>query len=61
MRRLLATRPEPFTVTNFGAVRGEVQRVWLRLIEQVDAMVALAGSWPMHRSATGPGGSTDRL
>jgi glyoxylase-like metal-dependent hydrolase (beta-lactamase superfamily II) len=42
VRRLLAARPEVCYVTHFGAVRADVQRVGLRLIEQVDAMVALA-------------------
>ena len=42
IRRLLSARPEACHVTHFGAVRGDVQRVGLRLIEQVDAMVALA-------------------
>lgn len=42
VRRLLSTRPDTCYVTHFGAVRGDVQRVGLRLVEQVDAMVALA-------------------
>lgn len=41
VRRLLAAQPDTCYVTHFGAVR-DVQRVGLRLIEQVDAMVALA-------------------
>ena len=41
IRRLLAAGPEVCHVTHFGAVR-DVQRLGLRLIEQVDAMVALA-------------------
>ena len=41
IRRLLSAQPETCYVTHFGAVR-DVQRVGLRLIEQVDAMVALA-------------------
>ena len=42
IRRLLAARPEACFTTHYGAVRGDVQRVGLRLVEQVDAMVALA-------------------
>ena len=42
IRRLLAAQPEACFTTHYGAVRGDVQRVGLRLIEQVDAMVALA-------------------
>ncbi|HEY4531076.1 MAG TPA: MBL fold metallo-hydrolase [Luteimonas sp.] len=42
IRRLLATRPAACFTTHYGAVRGDVQRVGLRLVEQVDAMVALA-------------------
>src|SRR5690606_11819974 len=42
LRRLLSARPETCYVTHYGAVRGDLQRVGLRLIEQVDAMVALA-------------------
>ncbi|MEN1956965.1 MBL fold metallo-hydrolase [Luteimonas changyuni] len=41
VRRLLAAEPEVCYVTHFGAVR-DVRRVGLRLVEQVDAMVALA-------------------
>lgn len=41
VRRLLAAEPETCYVTHYGAVR-DVRRVGLRLIEQVDAMVALA-------------------
>ena len=41
LRRLLAAGPRTCYVTHFGGVR-DVQRVGLRLIEQVDAMVALA-------------------
>lgn len=41
LRRLLAAGPRTCYVTHFGGV-GDVQRVGLRLIEQVDAMVALA-------------------
>lgn len=42
IRRMLAERPEACHVTHYGTVRGDVQRVGLRLVEQVDAMVALA-------------------
>lgn len=42
IRRMLAERPEACHVTHYGTVRGDVQRLGLRLIEQVDAMVALA-------------------
>jgi glyoxylase-like metal-dependent hydrolase (beta-lactamase superfamily II) len=42
IRRLLSMQPAACYVTHFGAIRGDVQRVGLRLIEQVDAMVALA-------------------
>lgn len=42
IRRLMAARPDTCYVTHYGAVRGDLQRVGLRLIEQVDAMVALA-------------------
>lgn len=41
IRRLLSVQPDACHVTHFGTVRGDVQRVGLRLIEQVDAMVAL--------------------
>src|SRR5690606_18196434 len=41
IRRLLSVEPDTCYVTHFGGVR-DVQRVALRLIEQVDAMVALA-------------------
>ena len=41
IRRLLAAGPDTCYVTHFGGVR-DVERVGLRLIEQVDAMVALA-------------------
>lgn len=41
IRRLLAMEPEVCYVTHFGGVR-DVRQVGLRLIEQVDAMVALA-------------------
>lgn len=41
IRRLLSMQPGACHVTHFGSVRGDVQRVGLRLIEQVDAMVAL--------------------
>ena len=42
VQRLLSMQPEACYVTHFGAVRGDVRRVGLRLVEQVDAMVALA-------------------
>lgn len=42
IRRMLSTQPEACHVTHYGTVRGDLQRVGLRLIEQVDAMVALA-------------------
>lgn len=42
IRRLLSTHPAACYATHFGAIRHDVQRVGLRLIEQVDAMVALA-------------------
>ncbi|WP_133000421.1 MBL fold metallo-hydrolase [Luteimonas arsenica] len=42
IRRMLARQPAACHVTHYGAVRGDVQRVGLRLVEQVDAMVALA-------------------
>lgn len=41
VRRLLAAQPQACYATHFGRVV-DVQRVGLRLIEQVDAMVALA-------------------
>ena len=40
--RLLSMQPDACHVPHFCAVRGDVQRVGLRLVEQVDAMVALA-------------------
>lgn len=42
IRRLLAARPLACHLTHYGTVAGDVQRVGLRLVEQVDAMVALA-------------------
>ena len=42
IRRMLAEHPDACHLTHYGTVRGDVQRLGLRLIEQVDAMVALA-------------------
>ncbi|NLA67306.1 MAG: MBL fold metallo-hydrolase [Gammaproteobacteria bacterium] len=42
IRRLLAMRPDACHATHYGTLRGDLQRLGLRLIEQVDAMVALA-------------------
>ncbi len=42
IRLLLHRRPEACHVTHYGTLRGDLQRVGLRLIEQIDAMVALA-------------------
>jgi len=42
IHRMLAREPLACFVTHYGPVRGDVRRIGLRLVEQVDAMVALA-------------------